>query len=57
MRATAIFPLPNLRNLQTELDGMFQHFPFRPGFATRWSPAWTRMRPRTPSWSPWTCRA
>ena len=38
MRTTTIFPLANLRNLQTELDGMFQHFPFRPGFAARWSP-------------------
>ncbi len=38
MRTTTIFPLRNLHNLQTELDGMFQHFPFRPGLATRWSP-------------------
>ena len=38
MRTTTIFPLRNLHNLQTELDGMFQHFPFRPGRATRWSP-------------------
>lgn len=38
MRATTIFPLPNLHHLQTELDGMFQHFPFRSGVSTRWSP-------------------
>jgi len=38
MRATTILPLPSLHNLQTELDGMFQHFPFRSGFANRWSP-------------------
>jgi HSP20 family protein len=38
MRATTILPLRNLHNLQTELDGMFQHFPFRSGLTTRWSP-------------------
>ncbi len=38
MRATAIFPLPNLHSLQTELDGMFQQFPFRSGISNRMSP-------------------
>ena len=35
MRHSAIFPL---RNLQTELDSMFQHFPFQAGISSRWSP-------------------
>ncbi len=38
MRATTIYPLRNLQNLQTELDSMFQHFPFRSGLTARWSP-------------------
>lgn len=38
MRATTIIPLPNLHNLQSELDGMFRQFPFRSGLSARWSP-------------------
>ena len=38
MRATTILPLPNLHDLHPFMDGMFQHFPFRSGPATRWSP-------------------
>ena len=38
MRATTIFPLANLHNLRTELDGMFRPFPLRSGFPARWSP-------------------
>ena len=35
MRQSALYPL---RNLQTELDSMFQHFPFQAGISSRWSP-------------------
>ena len=35
MRQSALYPL---RNLQTELDTMFQHFPFQAGISSRWSP-------------------
>jgi len=38
MRATTIFPLPNLHSLQTELDGMFRQFPFRSDLSNRLSP-------------------
>ncbi|MXZ73637.1 MAG: Hsp20/alpha crystallin family protein [Gemmatimonadetes bacterium] len=38
MRATTIFPLANLHNLRTELDGLFRPFQLRSGFPARWSP-------------------
>lgn len=38
MRATTIFPLANLHDLRTELDGLFRPFPLRSGFQARWSP-------------------
>ncbi len=38
MRATTIFPLPNLHDLRLDLDSLFRHAPVRSGFPTRLSP-------------------